>query len=324
MFESSFPFCPSSRDSPLSSGLFEKSTKKARLLCQGMSNSLFLRVFVILVYLRYYLFYLPLLQKSMPLSVFPSQYSEYQYLRILIHSWEFRFFNPSPHGTSQFWCTIFYLHMFHIFHSAFLDKSNNPTTRLACLQVFCILRLPFFGAFSEVMTPLRKPHWLSQFAAVLKKSQEHSGHPRNVLFQKRPNQTFKTIKPIAIKHVQTPSNEHDSWQHLEHVVSLHTLSLYIILPIVPIVLALLSFIQHPSGDFYVSGSDFSSVSMSCFQISISWLTFFACDTLSQDIPPRQSNLLNQIIKWSNMKQYFGPQSELNCQLTSTKTKTCPE
>lgn len=162
MFESSFPFCPSSRDSPLSSGLFEKSTKKARLLCQGMSNSLFLRVFVILVYLRYYLFYLPLLQKSMPLSVFPSQYSEYQYLRILIHSWEFRFFNPSPHGTSQFWCTIFYLHMFHIFHSAFLDKSNNPTTRLACLQVFSELRVYLFrcllwGHDASEKTPLTFP-----------------------------------------------------------------------------------------------------------------------------------------------------------------------
>ena len=183
MFESSFPFCPSSRDSPLSSGLFKKSTKKARLLCQGMSNSLFLRVFVILVYLRYYLFYLPLLQKSMPLSVFPSQYSEYQYLRILIHSWEFRFFNPSPHGTSQFWCTIFYLHIFHIFHLAFFDKSNNPTPvwRVCRSSAFT-----FFGAFSEVMTPLRKPHWLSQFAAVLKKSQ-HSGHPRNVSKKTEPN-----------------------------------------------------------------------------------------------------------------------------------------
>lgn len=199
---------------------------------------------------------------------------------------------------------------------------QQPVWRVCRSSAFCVylFSVPSLRSWRLWENPIDFPNSLPS-------SKSHNTQDTTEMSQKRPNQTFKTIKlikPIAIKHVQTPSNEHDSWQHLEHVVSLHTLSLYIILPIVPIVLALLSFFQHPSGDFYVSGSDFSSVSMSCFQISISWLTFFACDTMSQDIPPRQSNLLSQIIKWSNMKQYFGPQSELNCQLTSTKTKTCPE
>lgn len=151
-----------------------------------MSNSLFLGALVILVYL------LP--PSTFPFCKSPCPFESSQVdIQNISEFWSIleSFVSPIPVPMARVsFDAHFFHHIFHIFYSAFFDKSNNPTIQQPVWRVRSSA-FTFFGSFSEVMTPLRKPHWLSQFAAVLKKSQEHSGQSRNVSFQKRPNQTYQ-------------------------------------------------------------------------------------------------------------------------------------